>query len=253
MGLRDSYPTGTFCWIHLNTTDADSARTYYSELFGWTFTDPDTGALQDLAVAGLRGMGTGEGDTSFWLSFISVESADAMTQKAEGLGAHVLAPPFDVGSSGRMAVMQDPVGAVFAVWEPGEEIGARIVNQHGTLCWNELITTDAEVAGTFYSTLFDWTVEPYGDSYTVFINGDRPAGGLLTPDDASSQESSQAPAHWLVYFNVDDCDAVLERSNALGGGVRMPPDDWPEVGRGAVLIDPQGATFGAMFLQDPPD
>ncbi len=161
----------------------------------------------------------------------------------------LISSPFDVGASGRMSVMQDPVGAVFAAWEPGDEIGAQRVNQHGTLCWNELITMDAQVAGTFYSTLFGWSLEPFGDSYTVFMNGDRPAGGLLTPEAAADS----TPAHWLVYFTVDDCDGVVAQSGKLGGGVKMPSDDWPDVGRGAVLTDPQGASFGVMFLLEPPD
>ena len=126
--------------------------------------------------------------------------------------------------------------------------GAQLVNQHGSLCWNELLTHDADAAGSFYTTLFDWTIEPFGDIYTVFMNGDRPGGGLLTLDEADG-----GPSDWLVYFMVDDCNVVHDRSNSLGGRVQMPPDDWPEVGRGAVLIDPQGAAFGAMHLLDPPD
>jgi len=91
---------------------------------------------------------------------------------------------------------------------------------------NELLTHDADAAGSFYTTLFDWAIEPYGDIYTVFMNGDRPGGGLLTLDEADG-----LPSNWLVYFMVDDCDAVHDRSNSLGGRVQMPPDDWPEVGR----------------------
>jgi len=98
---------------------------------------------------------------------------------------------------------------------------------------NERLTHDADATGSFYTTLFDWTIEPYGDIYTVFINGDRPGGGLLTLDEADG-----GPSNWLVYFMVDDCDAVHDRSNSLGGRVQMPPDDWPKIGRGAVLIDP---------------
>jgi predicted enzyme related to lactoylglutathione lyase len=91
--------------------------------------------------------------------------------------------------------------------------------------------------------------EPFGDSYNVFMNGERPAGGVLGID----EEMGPVPPNWSVYFYVDDCDAIHERAVALGGSIHMPPMDYPEVGRGCVLGDPQGGTFAVIKLVSPPD
>ncbi len=250
MGLRDSYPPGTFCWVQNMTSEGDGACGYYGALFGWSFAEPGRASLQEHLIAGIGHLAENNTDrASHWLSFVSVSDIESHTQRAQGLGAQLLSGPSDVGGRARVAVFRDPLGTRFAMWQPAESHGAERVNEHGCLCWNELLTHDPETAGSFYSTLFDWTIEPYGDSYTIFMNGERPAGGLMP----LGEDSADAPTDWLVYFMVDDCDAIHDRSNSLGGSVQMPPDDWPEVGRGAVLVDPQGAAFGAMNLLDPPD
>ncbi|MBT7593977.1 MAG: VOC family protein [Gemmatimonadetes bacterium] len=249
MPLRDSYPTSTFCWIQHSTHQCESARQYYGALFGWSFDAEGRATLKDRLIAAIGDSVSDQHLPPHWLGYVSVADVEQSTYKGERLGATVLREPVQAGSWGRLAVLRDPQGAHFAMWEPHASHGAEIVNEHGTLCWNELLTREPDAAGSFYSTLFDWTIEPYGDSYTVFMNGERPAGGLMS----LGEDAGGAPSSWLVYFMVDDCDAIHDHSNTLGGSVQMPPDDWPEVGRGSVLIDPQGASFGAMHLLDPPD
>jgi predicted enzyme related to lactoylglutathione lyase len=146
-----------------------------------------------------------------------------------------------------MAVVQDPTGAVFALWQPGTESGAGVQGVLNSVCWNELGTTDTEKSGEFYSNLFGWTREPFSDSpveYTMFKNGDRGAAGMykITPE-------MGFPSHWLIYFAVDDCDAKVQRATELGGSVMTPPDDIPGVGRFAILKDPQSAPFAIIKLE----
>ena len=128
-----------------------------------------------------------------------------------------------------------------------KHIGAVIVNEHGALCWNELLTNDTGKAGEFYTGLFGWSAseQDMGDMiYTVFMNGDRPAAGMMKID----KNWGDAPSNWLVYFAVNDCDGCVEEARSLGGQVFNGPMDIPGVGRMAVMSDPQGAVFAVIKL-----
>ncbi len=159
--------------------------------------------------------------------------------------------PFDVFTAGRMAVIQDPAGAMFALWQAGTHKGASLVNVPNSFCWNELATRDTAKAGDFYTKVFGWTrdVQQFGPlEYTIFKNGDRGAGGMfgITPD------MGNMPPHWLVYFAVADCDATVAKATSLGAQVMKPADDIPVVGRFAIMLDPQGAGFAVIKLSNPP-
>jgi hypothetical protein len=157
----------------------------------------------------------------------------------------VLAPPFDVMEHGRMAVIQDPTGAVVALWEPRNYPGAGLLGEPGALCWNELCTRDPARAGTFYADLLGWARETMpmpGFEYTVFKRGEQQAGGMM----AIQPEWGNMPPHWEIYFAVADCDATAANAGKLGGSVMKAPADIPGVGRFAVLRDPQGATFSVL-------
>jgi predicted enzyme related to lactoylglutathione lyase len=179
------------------------------------------------------------------LSYAAVASADESAAKAKELGATLMKEPFDVMDVGRMAVVQDPTGAVFALWEGRAHKGAGVVNVPGALVWNELATTDTAKAGEFYRGLFGWKpdVQQFGPlEYTIFQNGERGAGGMfqITP------EMTGVPPHWLVYFSVGDCDATVKKATELGAKTMKPADDIPGVGRFAILTDPQGAAFAVI-------
>ena len=193
---------------------------------------------------------TGENVPPHWLSYVSVKSADESAAKAKELGAALLKEPFDVATVGRMAVIKDPTNAVFAIWQAGTHAGAGVYNVPGSFCWNELGTTDTNKAKAFYTGLFGWgaKTENMGPmEYTIFLNGDRPGGGMfqLTP------EMGPIPPHWLTYFAVDDCDAKVAQAESLGGKTMKPADDIPGIGRFAILLDPQGAAFAVIKLDNP--
>ena len=256
-----TYAPGTFCWVELGTTDSAAAKKFYTELFGWTFEDSPVGPdmvytmlkLDGKDVGALYQMGaemTAQRIPPHWLSYISVTSADDAAAKAKQAGATLRKEPFDVFTVGRMAVVQDPTGAVFALWQAGTHAGAGIVNAPNSFCWNELGTNDTARAADFYTGVFGWTkdVQQLGPmEYTMFANGDRPAGGMyrLTP------EMGNVPPHWLVYFAVADCDAATEKAASLGATTMKPPADIPGIGRFAILIDPQGAAFAIIKLEPP--
>jgi predicted enzyme related to lactoylglutathione lyase len=188
-----------------------------------------------------------QGAPPHWLSYICVGSAEDTARRATGLGGTVLVEAFDVLDVGRMAVIQDPSAAVVALWEPKRHAGAGVVGEPGSMCWNELATTDAAAAGRFFSDLLGWAPNQRQigtTSYTLFERGDASVGGMIQ----MGADWGPVPPHWLVYFAVADCDASAERARALGATVKVPPSDIPGVGRFSMLADPQGAGFAILRL-----
>ena len=253
------YSPGTFCWADLATTDAEAAKKFYSPLFGWKATDVPAGEAGTYTmlekdgkpVCALYGMDEQmcqQGVPPHWQSYVSVKDADETAAKVTELGGTVIQPPFDVMDVGRMAIVQDPAGATFALWQPRRHIGAQRVNEPGTLCWNELCTGNTAAASRFYVALFGWTEKKgpgtAGPEYTEFRNGDRPAAGMIE----IQKEWGEVPPHWSVYFAVADCDAALEKAKSLGAKVEMPPMEVKDVGRFALLQDPQGAHLAVIHL-----
>lgn len=257
-----AYKPGTFCWVELGTTNGEAAKKFYTGLFGWTAEDNPVGPGMVYTMLFLDGKDIGalyqmppemtaQGIPPNWLSYVAVASADESGAKAKKLGATLMKEPFDVMTVGRMAVVQDPTGAVFAIWEGRDHKGASVVNVPGSFCWNELMTTDTAKDGEFYSGLFGWSrdTQNFGPiEYTMFANGERPAGGMLkiTP------EMGPIPSNWLVYFAVADCDASTKKATELGSKVMKAPDDISGVGRFSILIDPQGAAFALIKLENAP-
>ncbi|HEY2602785.1 MAG TPA: VOC family protein, partial [Thermoleophilaceae bacterium] len=174
-----------------------------------------------------------------WNSYITVASADETAAKAGALGADVHAPPFDVLDVGRMAVIQDPQGAFFMIWEPKTTIGAQLVNAPGALCWNELYTSDLDAAKEFYGGLFGWEFQEFEqspDPYFVVMNQGRGNGGMR------GLPAAGVPPHWLVYFAVPDIDAGIGKVEELGGSNVMGPIDIG-IAKVGIVKDPQEALF----------
>lgn len=252
------YAPGTFCWAELVTTDAAAAKKFYCDLFDWKHHDDPIGpdAYYTMLILGEKNVGAlyerdkeqaEQGVPPHWGSYVSVADADAVAGKVEGLGGTVVKQPFDVSDIGRMAILQDPTGSVLCVWQPRTQIGAQVRDEPGSLCWNELLTRDTDAAGKFYTHLFGWGSESQQmgqNLYTVFKNQDQPAAGMM----AIQPEWGEVPPHWLPYFAVADCDRTADKATSLGGDLMTPPTDIPDVGRFAVVQDPQGAVFGIITL-----
>ncbi|HYM44619.1 MAG TPA: VOC family protein [Solirubrobacteraceae bacterium] len=250
MGERTGYTPGTFCWVDLTTTDQEGAKSFYSGLFGWSAHDNPVGEGVYYSMMSLEGKHVGAiapqpqaqreaGVPPVWNSYVSVEDADAIAERAKELGGTVHAAPFDVMQVGRMAVIQDPQGAFFMVWQPREHFGAALVNAPGALVWNELGSPDLDASTAFYSGLFGWAIAPFEGSpepYLSIKNGGASNGGIrpLTPPGT--------PPYWLVYFGVEDLDAALAKVAELGGVKHAGPIDI-QMAKIAVVADPQGAVF----------
>jgi uncharacterized protein len=250
MGKRESHEPGTFCWVDLSTSDADGAKAFYGELFGWEFEDsemPGGGVYTMCHVQGdaVAAIVQQDEQPGHWNNYVTVVSADETAAKAKQLGANVFEEPFDVLEAGRMAVFADPSGAMLCAWQPQAHIGARRVNDPGCMTWNELQTRDPRATAAFYAELFGWEMEPQEDggrlTYVVIKNADRANGGIMP----MAEQHGDVPSYWLAYFTVASCDDAAEKAQELGGEVLAGPIE-PGAGRIAVLTDPQGATF-AVF------
>ncbi|MEY3212658.1 MAG: hypothetical protein RIT28_3139 [Pseudomonadota bacterium] len=117
----------------------------------------------------------------------------------------------------------------------------------GAICWRELSSPNPQAAARFYGDLFSWTSKdvdmgPMGN-YTILNNGEEMVAGVM------AGPSPEVPSHWINYVTVDDVDASAAQVVELGGRVLMPPSDAPEIGRFAIVTDPEGAVFG--LLRDP--
>ena len=250
MGKRESYAPGTFCWVDLSTSDANGAKVFYGELFGWEFEDneiPGGGVYTMCHVQGdvVAALVQQDERPGHWNNYVAVMSADETATKAKQLGANVFEEPFDVMEAGRMAVFADPSGATLCVWQPRAHTGARRVNDPGCFTWNELQTREPETTAAFYAELFGWEMEPVEENgslvYVVIRNAGRSNGGIMP----MTEQHGDAPSYWLAYFTVPSCDAAAARVQELGGEILAGPLDVGQ-GRIAVASDPQGAVF-ALF------
>lgn len=257
---------GSFCWRECGTRDAAAARAFYGELFGWQAVEhpmPGEAGVYTILkrgeqdVAGLYEM-TGpqfEGIPPHWATYVAHDDVDAAVAKARAQGAEVLGGPFDIPDVGRMAVLRDPQGAVIQLLKSAGSESAEVVDfAPGTFCWSELVTTDPEGAGSFYTGLVGWNLKTEeagaGTGYTEFLQGDRPVGGMMKME---GDQWRHVPPHWMNYVSVEDTDAVTSKAKELGGNVIVPPTDIPNVGRFATLQDPTGAAFSVIALALPKD
>ena len=250
----DKHPAGAFCWVELATTDQAAAKTFYSSLFGWNANDLPMGPGEHYTIFQLQGRAAAAGYTlrperspavpPHWMPYICVNSADEAAARAAQAGGKVLDQPFDVFDAGRMAVVQDPTGATFSLWQPKSNQGIGIAGVDGSLCWVDLVTGDAERARRFYSDVFHWRIMPGENDPSGYLhikNGETFIGGI-----PPAGPRPGVPPHWLLYFLTSDCDASVDKAKSLGAKVHYGPETMENVGRWAVVADPQGAVF-AIF------
>lgn len=239
----------------MGSPDLPGSIAFYSGLFGWAVIDqgPDAGGycMAELDGKPVAGLGPAQqAGPPYWTTYISVEDANATADAVTAAGGQVLVPPFDVFDSGRMAVCIDTVGAVFSIWQAKEHIGARLVNEPGTLTWNELTTREPAKAKEFYGAVVGWVAQDddvTGTPYTQWLLDGTSVAGMIEMDD---KWPTEVPSHWMVYFNVSSADESVARAVKLGATVTVPA--FP-AGPGviAVLKDPQGAMFSVVEIQQP--
>src|SRR5262245_51545285 len=217
----DHHAPGTFAWIELATTDQAAAKTFYSSLFGWKPNDFPMGPnefytmfqLERRDAAACYGMNAemrAAGLHPHWAIYVAVTNADETAAKVSAAGGKVIKAPFDVFTYGRMAVLQDPAGAYFCIWQAMQNFGTGITGIPGTLCWADLSTPDPAGAAEFYRKVLGWKTSsgPGDTGYLHIENGDQMIGGIPPVQ----YRDPKTPPHWLSYFLVADCDASTNKA-----------------------------------------
>ena len=255
MTTLTQHAPSTPSWYELTTSDGKAAKDFYNSLFGWT--SQDTPISEDMVytmhqldgrnVAASFKMTTDmvkEGVPPHWGVYFTVEDAQASANLAKEAGGKVMSGPADVFSAGTMAVIQDPEGTVFNIWQPKDHIGVGVKGESGAVGWTELMTRDPEVSKAFYSKVFPLIAldekMANGQDYTLMQLGDEFVAGIQQMDD---EQMKGMPCHWCTYFMVDDIEASIVK--AKGGNAFLEKMDIQHVFI-AGIKDPQGATFLLM-------
>ena len=250
MAQAGRYTPGKFTWFEHRSSDAALARRFYESLFGWHVTPMQMGAgtydvIQN-AGQGIGGIVQASG-AAHWLGYLTVDDVDASHAHSVKAGAAVVTPPSELASTGRMSVLADPQGAVLALFHPRGDGRPDADNvPAGDWVWNELSTSDPAKAVAFYAGVFGYSCETMdmGDAGKYFI--------LKTPDGKGragvmALAQAGAPATWMPYVRVEQCDDTASRVAPLGARLTVPPTDIPTIGRFAALTDPLGAAVA--FIQ----
>ena len=249
------YPQGTFSWVDNTSTNADAAKAFYTDLFGWGALDlpiaPDMYYTmfqnEGEHAAGFAAMMPdmqAQGIPSHWTNYVSVDDVDAMAEVVTANGGTIVFGPMDIFESGRMLQFIDPTGAQLGLWQPKDHIGAGIVNTVGAMCWNELLTKDAEAAQAFYGALFGWKFFADENGYIMIQNRGRNNGAMMQMDESFGE----MPSMWQPYFTVADIDESVSRAGELGATIIIPKTEAPGAGHFAYMSDPAGAHFYIIQL-----
>ncbi len=260
MVLETAKKQGTPNWADCGTTDLDAAEKFYAEVFGWTServiaADGEEYSIQRLdgnMVCGIyelndevRSMGVPPN----WGTYVEVDDLDATLELVKTEGGTVLDGPIDMPEVGKMAFIQDPVGAYLRLWHSAPQHGGEVFNIPGAMTWNELMTKEPEKAAKFYEKVLGVKAETMEGPkpYTTLNVGGRTVAGILK----QTPEMGDMPASWDVYFASDDVDATVKKVIDAGGKALKEPFVIPVGGRMAVLQDPQAAVFEVIKMAMP--
>lgn len=241
-----AYKHSTFVWHEHTSPDIDKAVRFYGEAVGWKRKDADMPGMDyvmltkgDAPQAGVINPPEGSDVPPNWVSYLSVDDVDAKVKAVKEHGGSVMTEPFDIPNVGRMAVVADPQGAVFALLK-----GAESDDNGSGMHWNELWTSDAEAAAKFYSDVFGVTTNtmdmPTGKYHILNVSEEVALGGVMT------KPSADIPSMWLPYIEVDDADAAAGRVKNGGGKVLADVMEVEGIGRFAQIADDQGAVIGVI-------
>lgn len=249
--------TGSFCWVDFATPDPDVAKTFYQTVFGWKYNEnpmPDGSVYTMISTVDGEGVGglfqmpdeMKKANVPPHISnYVEVKNVDDSTKKARDLGASVRMEPFDVSNYGRMAILIDPTGAIFSLWQSkSTDCEGVMANSkaHGMFCWQELMTSNVDQAENFYQGLFGWdydTMDMGEMNYTLIKNQGNDIGGMMM----LPPEMKDVPPHWKTYFTVTNIDETITVIKNSGGNILMGPQDIPETGQLAICIAPDGTVF----------
>lgn len=249
MTIREvPWPGGAPCWVECQVADIGLAATFYADLLGWDIETADDGMSEMVArvggaaVAGLSPKPAAAGPPQ-WATVFAVDDLDAAVARAADAGGTALVDPVGDAVAGRLAYLDDPTGALVGLWQAAGRIGFERAHEPGTVAWSELHTRDLDAAKTFYAQVLGFRYDDTVDEQLSYATARGADGEAIAGLFLDAMMPPEVPAHWLVWFLVDEVDAVAERATAMGAVAMMTPSAGPS-GRMSVLAAPHGEVFG---------
>ncbi|MDA3040948.1 MAG: ABC transporter substrate-binding protein [Actinomycetota bacterium] len=235
MPAMTSYRHGVPAWVDVSSPDVEATLDFYRSVFGWEATPdmgPDAGGYRFFLLHGqpVAGAGPLQDGPPSWTTYINVADLDDVAGHVAELGGALVVPPMDLpNDSGRCAFDFDPTGGFFGLFQAGaNRFGAALVNEPGTVAWNELNVRDVSTATAFYDALIGWTTSAMDpgemDGYKLVNVSGRPVAGVMAMGDDFPPE---VPTNWTTYFAVADLADTVNRCTDAGGSVIMPAFDTP--------------------------
>ena len=246
--MSNADPRGKFVWHELLSGDAAAATAFYTKVVPWKSQPWEQDSSYSMWVAKNGPVGgvaklDGAGP-AHWRPYAAVSDVAATAEAAKGLGGRVLKDKTDLPNGGSYAVLADPQGAEFAVYQSGGESGGNgsAGTAPGDFSWHELATTDASAAMAFYTKLLGWEAGPVHDmgpagKYHLFLHEGNQYGGMFVSDGAGTGPS------WLCYVSVDDVGKAATAAKNAGGRVMNGPMEVPGGSWIAQVLDAEGAAF----------
>ena len=242
-----TFPSDRFCWFDYVSKDNAKAQGFFGELFNWTtkpMGDMTMITAGEHAIGAYRATPQGAPPHAHWLSYMQVESAGATIAKITAAGGRQLQEPAAIAEAGTWAVVADPFGAPFALWQPAKAEAAEFRGVPGTFCWNELYTEQPEKSVAFYQAIGNLRDKPMdmggGGTYHVLESFGKSRAGIM------KSPMPGIPQHWMPYVQVANADQTLAKAKRLGAEVKVEAMSSPGVGRFAVIVDPRGASLGVL-------
>ena len=161
MSERNGYAAGVPCWVDTWQADAAAAASFYEGVMGWECAGEGAGPFmcrlrgRDVAMIGQLAPEHSHRPAA-WLHYVQVDDIEQTVARVGEAGGTTPLPPFDALDGGRIAIVADPAGAHFGLWQLGRHRGAEIVNEAGAWSWAQLLTTDHDGAKSFYGAVFGW-------------------------------------------------------------------------------------------------
>ena len=231
---------GKFVWNDLLTDDVETAREFYGQLFGWTFTPQGRYTVVQSEGRNIGGMVELKGDpeqpsAARWLCTLSVDDVDAAVALVKSEGGTVNEGPLELLNRGRGALVRDPQGAQLVllhseVGDPEDEEPAMM-----SWLWHELWSNNSEASLAFYQKLAGYDYEGDATDYLILTSEDQWRAGIRFIDD------SELEMRWVPVVRVVDTEAIAEKAEQLGGEIRVAPRPTESGGSVALLVDPSGA------------
>ena len=241
-------------WFEYVSNDERKAQAFYGELFHWKTKEmpmPQGAytmiALGNDTIGGYLKPFAGGPEHAHWLAHLQVANVQNTAKQVKSLGGKIVKEPWRIGDVGTMAVVSDPQGAVFALWQPTKPEGSGdYKGTEGSFVWNELYTNDPDKAVTFYKSIGGFEVEtmkmggggPGPDRYEQLKSDGKGRGGIM--------KLAGVPTNWMPYVKVANVDTTVDKAKRLGATFKLPAETIPNVGRLAVFIDPIGAPCGIL-------